>query len=51
MIQQILSYHISPASWNQSILTTGTNHTIIPSLLSEPLLGMNQTAVSFWRNS
>lgn len=46
MIESILSYHISPVVVRQADLTTGTNHTIVPSLLQEPLLGMNQTAVS-----
>jgi len=44
MIESILSYHISPAPFDRATLTNGTNHTIIPSLLQEPLLGNNQSA-------
>ncbi|KAK9898774.1 FAS1 domain-containing protein [Cystobasidium minutum MCA 4210] len=44
MIAEILSYHISPMTLPVSALGMGMNHTIAPSMLMEPLLGMNQIA-------
>ena len=44
-------YHVTPAHVTQAALGFENNHTIVPSLLQEPLLGRNVTAVSDQRNS
>lgn len=43
-VANILSYHVSPMTLPVSALGEGMNHTIAPSILQQPLLGMNETA-------
>jgi len=42
----VLQYHVLPGYYPQSALSTGANHTIVPTLLQAPLLGNNATAPS-----
>lgn len=43
-IESTLMYHVTPAHVTQAALGFENNHTIVPSLLQEPLLGRNVTA-------